>query len=241
MKISGIPITFATSGDNPYRSALKDSKKFSNWIDQIQTSFIVKEVLIHKIHMFGSKVGFVDAEAIASDFNGNNLPGIAFIRGESVAILVTVLNVDTNETFFVFTRQARVPAGDYILEAPAGMLDDSSNITSKAIEELEEEIGVDLDFKSDKLQHLTSGFASPGGSDEWISIYSYELELSNEEIEQLNGRATGSESENEHIELVVVSVSDAIERSSSLITQLAIQTFMSNKMQRLLTSLAKNQ
>ena len=67
-----------------------------------------------------------------------DVPGIVFMRGGAVGVLV-ILHCEDRE-YTILTCQARVPVGDSNLpEIPAGMLDGSGNFKGVAAQELEEE------------------------------------------------------------------------------------------------------
>lgn len=91
---------------------------------------------------------------------GEFLPGVVFLRGGAVAVLVIVEEEaeewDTEEEgvksqnhhqWTILTSQPRIPAGSLqFLEIPAGMMDDDSGtFTGKAADEIYEELGIKLD------------------------------------------------------------------------------------------------
>ena len=89
--------------------------------------------------MFGPRVGFIKFKARALvDIGGSEgddgvieVPGIVFMRGGAVGILV-ILECEGVE-YTIVTYQARVPVGDHNLpEIPAGMLDGSGNFKGVA-------------------------------------------------------------------------------------------------------------
>src|SRR3954462_14037850 len=83
-------------------------------------------------------------------------------------------------------RQRREAVGDYLLELPAGKLDEEGeDALATAKRELAEEIG-----KAAKTwQHLTTFYASPGFSDEEIHVYLapdlYDEEAHTDEVERI--------------------------------------------------------
>ena len=84
--------------------------------------------------------------------NWIDVPGIVFMRGGSVGILV-ILECDGQE-YTILTRQARVPAGLSLLpEIPAGMLDGSGNFKGVAATEIEQECHMKIQV--DDLVDLT--------------------------------------------------------------------------------------
>ena len=64
-------------------------------------------------------------------------------------------------------RQYRHAAGKYLLEIPAGSLDDGENPAAGAIRELEEEIGV----RAGRIEKLTEFYVSPGFLTEKMYVF----------------------------------------------------------------------
>jgi len=69
----------------------------------------------------------------------------------------------------VLTKQFRVPIGQYLIEAPAGMIDEEGNFVGVAAKELKEETDIEVSEKN--LKFLGSYYSSPGGSDEEVLLY----------------------------------------------------------------------
>lgn len=204
------------------KAALLESNKFMKWVKSLEENFLLKSIVIHKIDMFGDKVGFVYAEANLTDKQGRRVPSKAFIRGDSVSIFLVLKDSTTNEKFAVLTYQPRVPIGQYIYESPAGMIDEG-NFKFKAIEELKEEVSSDIKLDPEQLVFLERGYTSPGGTDEEVVIYSYELELPTSEINKLNNKETGLEGEN--ITLTIVPVDLVLDYTVSMTTRLAAYAY----------------
>jgi len=214
-------VKFRNREDSLLEKELFSSNKWISWVKNMEDNFIVRSIEIIKIHMFGDKVGFIHTEVSAKDKEGHDLPGITFIRGDSVSILTVLICEETREKYVVFTNQARVPVGKNVLESPAGMIDEGV-ASVKAIEELKEEVGDEIDFSESSLIELTSGYTSPGGIDEKIDIFAYEVTLRAAEIAQLQNKVTGNESENEFIQLDIVELEKALDKTESIITKLAL-------------------
>ncbi len=217
-------LTFTNKKDSIHLQQILESNKYQNWIKKITTNYVVKEVFIHKVSMFGTKVGFLYVEANVTDFQGNRLPGISFIRGDSVAILVVITEKETGFKYLAMVEEPRVPAGEIVLSIPAGMLDEGE-VKGTSIKELQEEIG-SLNFKEEDLVFLEEGFPSPGGSDEKITIYSYDISLSKKEIDEINEKQTG-EGDNEVITVKVIPFDQtAITKTSSMIAKTAMYAYI---------------
>jgi ADP-ribose pyrophosphatase len=102
---------------------------------------------------------------------------------------VAVVAHDGQDLWLV--RQPREPVDDYLLELPAGKLDEEGeDALATAKRELTEEIGK----AANSWEHLTTFYASPGFSDEEIHVY-LATDLYDEQAET---------DENERIEIVKV-------------------------------------
>ncbi|XP_031498619.1 nudix hydrolase 14, chloroplastic isoform X2 [Nymphaea colorata] len=109
-------------------------------------------------------------------------------------------------------KMARVPVGRFILELPAGMLDDDKgDVIGAAVREVEEETGIHLNL--DELVNLTAlldpstgcrMFPSPGGCDEELILFLYRGHVKKEVIEALQGQETGLRERGELIKVRVV-------------------------------------
>ena len=109
--------------------------------EQIGVLFI-KAVEVQSVDMFGPRVGFIKFKSTAVINIGGPegavmVPGIVFMRGGAVGILV-ILECEGKE-YTILTYQARVPVGVHNLpEVPAGMLDGSGNFKGVAADEIAE-------------------------------------------------------------------------------------------------------
>lgn len=170
-------------------------------------------------------VGFIKIDAAVEtdpspgDQKVKSLPGTAFLRGGSVAMLMILRPKDSaDERYVILTEQPRIPAGSLqFLEIPAGMLDDYDQFRGAAAKEIEEETGFKIPLSElINMTELALGnsdhpevslqaamYPSPGGCDEYIALFLWEKELDRQEIEDLRGRLTGERTQNEMITLHV--------------------------------------
>jgi ADP-sugar diphosphatase len=128
--------------------------------------------------------------------------------------------------------QPRIAAGSLAFaEIPAGMLDNDRNFKGKAIQEIREETGLEINSKdmrnmsslvpnaSSQLWKRSGGstetnkpdemlqkamYPSPGGCDEFMPLFLCEMRLPRTKIEELRGKLTGEREEGEHITLKLV-------------------------------------
>jgi len=200
-------VTFAGAVPSAARAAALASPQLQRWVSRLGKDFDLRSVHVREVVMFGSRAGFVLAEADVRDAEGRQLPGVAFLRGDSVAVLPVLVTPD-GERMAVLVRQARVPAGlaDYY-EIPAGMLDDGA-FASKAIEELAEEVGEGVEIREGDLVQLWEGHTTPGGSDEAVRVYAAEIPVDDHVVGRLMGRLTGNRHEKEAITVAVAPLDD---------------------------------
>lgn len=205
--INGYPVLISWSCivSNEIKEAVYQSKKFKDFIKSIDYQIVVYSIEIQSVDMFGKNVGFIKLKATASR-QGKSIPGIVFIRGDSVGIYVQIINKkNKNEKWVLMTQQARLPIGrGGYLEICAGMMDEDGNFKGKAAEELKEELN--LNINSSKLISLNratrdnSAFVlSGGGCDEKMKLYKLRIEMPPEEISKLDGKLTGLVDSSEHI------------------------------------------
>ena len=189
--------------------------------------YTLRSIEIQSVDWFGkAKIGFVKLKAVIRNSKPkSDLPGIAFLRGGSVAMLMILRPKDSrDERLVVMTEQPRVPAGSLAFwEIPAGMVDDSGTFVGAAAKEIHEETGfkipvgelIDLtalalqDSRIPENKSLQQAmYPSPGGSDEFIPIFLWEKELDRQEIEDLRGKLTGNKRQGELITLRVCDYED---------------------------------
>jgi ADP-sugar diphosphatase len=189
-----------------------------NWASTVQPDIKVEKVIVSSIDYFGPRVGFLKIEAVAF-YHGVKIPGICFLRGGAVSILV-LLECE-GQTYLILTRQPRVPVGSSgLLELPAGMLDGSGAFAGVAAKELAEETGIQL--KADDLIDLTEltnkvqganlwkgMLPSAGGCDEFLRLLFHKRSVTRPELDAMRGKATGLLEEGEVIVLDIVLYEDA--------------------------------
>ena len=199
--------------------ALIKAPKFISWLNKFDPEQIVlRSVTITDIDWFSeryepSKLGFVKCASEAYDFNtGKKIASnIAFVRGNSVAILilVKVLHKDSenDKEYVLLCEQHRIPIGKKTKEIVAGMMDSDGNIISVGLKEVKEETGFDISY-TDELQSLGSYYASPGGLDEEIYLFVWTTAISATDFEEKQKKMYGLAEENEEIKLSFVELEE---------------------------------
>lgn len=197
--------------------AVIGNQNFEKWYTGLDENLLVKDIHIQSVDRFGNgKIGFIKFKSTIyrKDIpNSRSIPGIIFMRGPSVAILI-VLKCN-NQCYTILTRQARTAIGSSNFpEIPAGTFD-GDHFKGVASNELKEEVGLSIEEKD--LVDLTKTaykdnfkgmYPSPGACDEFIKLYLYEKEISEEELKQYEGKATGVSTSGEYITLQVCKLDD---------------------------------
>jgi ADP-sugar diphosphatase len=152
-----VPVRFLTKEIS--EEELLKFRPFNVWLAALKSSFhgqkeeghpfheapyTLRSIDIQSVDRFGARgIGFVKIRAEIKNRNNESLPGVAFLRGGSVAILMILRPSDSkNERWVIMTEQPRIPAGSLtFMEIPAGMIDTQS-FAGVAAEEIEEETGL---------------------------------------------------------------------------------------------------
>ncbi len=191
---------------------------FRDWLARVANNGIdYRSIEIRDAINFGP-INFVVMNLQAFDRTGKRLPGYVFLRGSSTATLV-LLRCGT-ERYVLLTRQARAAFGPDVLEICAGSGSHANGVL--ALKEIKEEL--DLEVSGEQLTHLTPDMSnvSPGGTDETMDLYGVELAVTQEQLQQLNGRFTGLAIENEHIVTVVMPLEQACKEVRDIKFQAAL-------------------
>jgi ADP-sugar diphosphatase len=194
-----------------------EAAPFKDWCTRMAKDPKIKigSILIQSLDMFGPRVGFIKFKADAT-VDGKFVPGIVFMRGGSVAILVVLKNKDDGKYYTLIVKQPRIAVGkDNLPEIPAGMLDGEGNFGGVAAKEMKEETGLAIaqtdliDMTQLAYKDAFPGmFPTCGGSDEFNRLFLYRKEMSAAEIESMQGKLTGVIEEGEMIKLQIIPFDD---------------------------------
>ncbi|CAN6215297.1 unnamed protein product [Urochloa humidicola] len=161
--------------------------------------------------------------------------------GKRVGFLKFKADIIDEET----KTKVRVPIGKFVLELPAGMLDDEKgDFVGTAVREVEEETGIKLNLEdmvdlTALLNPATGGriLPSPGGCDEEIGLFLYRGRADEETIRSLQGKETGLRDHGELIKLRVVLYSQLWRSTADAKALCAIALYEMAKREGLLPSL----
>lgn len=152
---------------------------------------------------------------------------LAFERGDSVAIILFEKESNT----ILLTNQFRYPTckhnNGWLLEIPAGSLEEHENPSECIIREVMEELG----YKIASPQLLHTFYTSPGAATERIFLFYAEVSQKDK-----IGKGGGNEGENEDIQTIKIPISDIRKKLPDFIdgkTILALQWFLLNKLNTL--------
>ncbi|MQS74938.1 NUDIX hydrolase [Companilactobacillus halodurans] len=121
------------------------------------------EEVIAKKRMFGGKIFNVDVEQVVLPNGASDIREIVQHHG-AVGIMPF-----TDDGKMIFVRQWRSPLEQETLEIPAGKIDsdEGSDLKEVALREMNEELGL----TTDSLEKVTAFFASPGYSNEKLTMF----------------------------------------------------------------------
>jgi ADP-sugar diphosphatase len=214
----------------PYKTwiaTLKTSIKRQKYGDHVfhEEPYKLKEIDVQSFDEVTLKSGqkrilFLKLVALVENDKGESVPGVAFLRGGAVAVLMVLRPYDSlDERYVIMTEQPRIPAGSLnFMEIPAGMLDPGDgSFSGAAAREIDEEIGLKLNrnelidmtelaLKGHQTEETLQNamYPSPGGCDEYISIFLWEKEMDRMQIDGLRGRLTGDRTERENIKVSIL-------------------------------------
>jgi nudix-type nucleoside diphosphatase (YffH/AdpP family) len=125
---------------------------------------------------------------------------------------VSILLVDKQARQFLFTRQFRLAAflngndSGYLLEACAGMIDETETPEQTAAREVVEETGYEISG----LEKTGAVYTSPAGITEYVHLF-----VANYKSESSHAKRGGLASEGEDIELVEMDFDEALQKLQS--------------------------
>lgn len=185
--------------------------------------YIMKHIINNQKTVFNDHYKTLKAEVKYDTFAGTSIETtrFAFHRGNSVAILLH--DIDSNS--ILLTKQFRYPTtlqdDGWILELPAGSMDENECPLTCVKRETLEEMG----YQINQPQQIFSFYTSPGGATEKLYLF-FDTVKSQQKIEKGDGLAT----ENEDIKTVKIPVNDIKEWLKNKImdakTIIALQWFL---------------
>lgn len=198
-----------------------EAQIFKDWAAEVDKDpkLFIEDIHVQSLDMFGPRIGFTKFRSTAKVHVGGEkgaitVPGIVFMRGGAVAVLV-ILECEGKE-YTVLVNQARVPIGTHSLpEIPAGMLDGSGHFKGVAAEEIAEECNMVI--SEDELvdltelaygEHFRGIIPSSGGCDEFLRTFVFRRAVEPAVLSELQGRLTGLLEEGEYIKLQIIPLAE---------------------------------
>jgi hypothetical protein len=216
----GVTLVAAYPHITPFLNIVFESPKYRFWIDQFkeQNKIDLKKFTLTDVpNFFGpplpNRLGFFKGYGEAYEMESRDAvqSNIAFCRGECDACLViaTVTFIKKNGTSITkkmvpLVKQARFASGGYRIEAMAGMRDAKTRaFKGPIITEMEQEFGIKITEDDPRLKRLpgTKSWPSPGGSDEAIYHWYFEIEIDEDKYMEMRTRTYG-EGDHEKIQIL---------------------------------------
>lgn len=187
-------------GDNADR--LSRSGKFWRWLNTIYSSRLIKARQVSEEWSLWSRNGKLIFALFQIKYLDEEKSSVVFYRSDAVAVFLVLKDQDANKKYVVLVEQLRIPAGQVLLEIPAGSVENNDDFLETAVREIKEETTLDITQRD--LRFLGSYFLSPGACNEKIALYSCELDVAGEEIKSLEGRWAGLKEEGENIRVRIL-------------------------------------
>ncbi|KAJ2705611.1 hypothetical protein FB645_002302 [Coemansia sp. IMI 203386] len=205
-------------------------KACSSTTEEDSSRLQIDKITLQSIDVFKTgSLGFLKLHALAYRLPSRvPLPGIVFLRGGSVAILLILRPTEPNKQSLkssgvaVMCVQPRLAVADPgLLELPAGMVDGEKGFEGVAAREIQEETGIQIGI--DDLVELSPGvYPSPGACDEIVTLYACEKTMPEDELVSIQGRMTGLRDHGEFISLRLVPLDQLAECTRDMKTLAAL-------------------
>lgn len=194
------------------------STLFLKWLASLNEKINVLSIEIQSVDTVMRKgkkeVLFLKIKTSVADKSGRPLPGIIFLRGPSVGMLIIFQTREHDYIALIESVRPAIGVASYP-ELPAGMIDNENNVLKVALREMEEETGVIpngremIDMTKTFFKGKWDGiYPSPGACDELVKLFLYRQKSSEAEVKKMQGRKTGVANENEHLKLKLVNLED---------------------------------
>jgi len=190
-----VPVVKSSSAITTSLREITNTSFFREWVKKLAPEFTVSRIEIQSADVIGLKVRFIKMRAYITDKSGEEVPGVIFLRGKSVSVLVVLRSAhDPKKRFVVVTKHTRAPIGEYSHEEiPVGMDDGGPLGTVREL--VENEIGIDADsFHPINMNKAIFGedkpiYTSPGATDEGMRFYLIELTLSQDHLSAIENKS----------------------------------------------------
>jgi nudix-type nucleoside diphosphatase (YffH/AdpP family) len=162
---------------------------------------IFKETEIFRKFMFR----MIEATLRFERYNGQQsdiITRVNFERGDAVAAIMHNPADDTIILIEQFRYPAYHKAGGWVIELPAGVIEDGESSDETMKREIEEETG----YRAAVIHHLQTFFVSPGGTSERIFLYYCRINPDDKV-----GAGGGLEAENEDIKVMHPTIDEALQ------------------------------
>ncbi len=192
------------------QQSLEEASKYQAWHSQLEKNQItinnIEELYVERTAK-DKQVLYALLRVDADTPEKTKLNPICFIKGDAVSMLVVLIAQETDDRYVLLIRQRRICDGSYTYEHPAGMIDqDDPSPIDVAAREIKEETKLDVDLAELKPLFTKPLYSATSTSDEALHFFYLERRMPLEAINELHGRSTGAEDENEHTQLHIASM-----------------------------------
>jgi len=166
---------------------------FKDWVQKLSPEFTVSKIEIQSADVISFRVRFIKMKATITDKAGQPVPGVIFLRGRSIAVLLVLTNETDRKKWVVITEHQRPAVGEYRhKEIPVGMDDGGPLGTVRDL--IENEIGITDEFHPINMNEAIFGedkpiYTSPGATDEGMRFYLVEHKVTTEQFNAIKEKS----------------------------------------------------
>eukprot|EP00995_Heteronema_vittatum_P002322 NODE_1335_length_994_cov_366.087831_g927_i0.p1 GENE.NODE_1335_length_994_cov_366.087831_g927_i0~~NODE_1335_length_994_cov_366.087831_g927_i0.p1 ORF type:complete len:264 (-),score=46.23 NODE_1335_length_994_cov_366.087831_g927_i0:89-880(-) len=207
-------------------------KMFMDWVAKTdaQDQFAVKALELQHVDFFGPRVGFLKFKVMMVGKDEKEYQSVIFMRGRTVGVLIILECQGQLYTLLTIQPRLAVAQGNFP-EMLLGMLDEQGTFIGPAAQELKEETGITL--KVVDLTNITTlihgdrfpgVYNSPGLSDEHVTVNSYHVLITPDELDDLRERLSERD-ENDLIALKLIPLQEVWQFTPDSKTLSAVMLF----------------
>ena len=185
------------------------SKQFQAWRQSVEAS----GTKIDELKILGAISrdeqtlfnAFIDC--VMTTPEGDKVPRCMLIRGNSV-VVVPVIYCAQNEVYTLMVRQRRPIDGDFAVEFPGGQMHDVEDPVPVAVQEVNEELGLEVEETEMKPLSEKPVKVCSGMMDEFAYFYFFEKQFSKNQLQKHHNRLTGHNHDGEFLCVQVVQMKE---------------------------------
>ena len=186
------------------------SSRFLNWKKEVESQGIQLEnvQVIGEIRRNGKLLtALVDSQMNTSE--GTTMPRFILLQNSGVVIIPVLTCQEDGKLYTLMVEQRRAIDGKWSMEFPSGGFEpQKEQPIVVAMQEIEEELGMQIDEKQLQVLNLEPLNTVPGSSSARLHYYYFEQEVCKSFLDEIDGRKTGCYDDHEYLTVHVQKMSE---------------------------------